>query len=232
MAVGVYLLKLEDAGQTGGLAGFLEKAEQKVDAVRYGKALKIREPKARAASLGAGLLLQKLARDCRNGICVEGMQRCFPERLLAEAEKPIPLHYRFGVHGRPEIEGLPLHFSLSHSGSYVICAVSEQMVGADIQQFRDTDSRKLAQRFFPESENEKLEKCGESGRQRLFFEMWTRKEAYGKLTGEGVVPALKRETYEVDWADFPAPEGYALAVCTTEILPGQDGAQNAGSVGI
>ena len=49
--------------------------------------------------------------------------------------------------------------------------------------------------------------------------MWTRKEAYGKLTGEGVIPALNRETYEVCWADFPAPEGYALAVCTAEAAP-------------
>lgn len=230
MAVGVYLLKLEAAEQTGGLAGFLERAEQRVDAVRYGKALRIREPKARAASLGAGLLLQKLARDCRDGICVEGMQRCLPEQLLEEVEKPIPLHYRFGTHGRPEIEGLPLDFSLSHSGSYVLCAVSEQPVGADIQQLRDTDSRKLAQRFFPESECEKLEKCRESGRQQLFFEMWTRKEAYGKLTGEGVVPVLNRETCEVYWADFPAPEGYALAVCTAGILPGRDGAHNGWNV--
>ena len=219
MAVGLYLLNLEEAELTGGLAGFLKRAEQRVDAVRYEKALKIGEPKSRAASLGAGLLLQKLARDCRDGIRIEGLRHCPPEELLAEAEPPIPLHYRFGAHGKPEISELPLNFSLSHSGSYVICAVSERRIGADIQQLKDTDSRKLAQRFFAESEYKELEKCGESGRQRLFFEMWTRKEAYGKLTGEGVIPALKRETYEVCWADFPAPEGYALAVCTAEAVP-------------
>lgn len=219
MAVGLYLLKLEEAELTGGLAEFLKRAEQRVDAVRYEKALKIREPKARAASLGAGLLLQRLARDCRDGIHIEGLRQCLPEQLLEEAEPPVPLHYRFGAHGKPEIEELPLNFSLSHSGSYVVCAVSERRIGADIQQLKDTDSRKLAQRFFSEREYEELIRCGESERQRLFFEMWTRKEAYGKLTGEGVFPALKQEAYEVCWADFPAPEGYALAVCTAEAAP-------------
>lgn len=216
MAVGLYLLNLEEAGEP---AGFLKRAEQRVDAVRYEKALKIGEPKSRAASLGAGLLLQRLARDCRDGICIEGLRHCPPEELLTETEQLIPLHYRFGAHGKPEIEEFPLKFSISHSGSYVICAVSERRIGADIQQLKDTDSRKLAQRFFTESEYKELEKCGESGRQRLFFEMWARKEAYGKLTGEGVIPALKRERYEVCWADFPAPEGYALAVCTAEAVP-------------
>lgn len=219
MAVGIYLLKLEEAELVGGFAGFLKRAEQRVDAVRYEKALKIREPKDRAASLGAGLLLQKLARDCRDGIHIEGLRKCSPEELLEEAEPPFPLHYRFGAHGKPEIGELPLNFSLSHSGSYVVSAVSERMIGADIQQFRDTDSIKLARRFFTENEYKELKKCGESERQQLFFELWTRKEAYGKLTGEGVFPALKREAYEVCWADFPAPEGYALAVCTAEAVP-------------
>jgi len=64
---------------------------------------------------------------------------------------------------------------LSHSGHLVICAVSEQEIGADIQ-IRRPFSAGVQQRFFTEQEREHMD----------MLRLWTLKESYGKLTGEGI----------------------------------------------
>ena len=91
--------------------------------------------------------------------------------------------------GKPYFRDLPVYFNLSHSGEYVLCAVSTEEIGADIQQHCGKDVGKLARRFFPEREWTALERAGEE-RERLFYRLWARKEAYGKLTGKGVADAL------------------------------------------
>lgn len=215
MAVGIYLLSLWEETDTLRTGQFIEKASEKVDADRLEKAKKIRHPGNCAASLGAGLLIQKLVREQQAGNCVYGLRRYTADEILEELPKaPVPLHYRYGEKGKPEIEGFPLHFSLSHSGAYVLCAVSERQIGADIQQFRKTDLLRLTERFFTEQEYEMLRQCGTAEREALFFELWSRKEAYGKLTGEGVAAVLRQEEYAVRWEEVSPPQGYAMAVCT------------------
>lgn len=85
----------------------------------------------------------------------------------------------------------PYFFSLSHSEDYVMCAISEREVGADIQKMRACDVMKPAERFFSERERERLRRCSDEAKQReLFYELWTCKEAYGKLTGKGLTEAI------------------------------------------
>lgn len=214
MATGVYLLEIPET-EDEKLDFFLEEAMKRVDKVRREKAEKIRNARNRAASLGAGLLLQKMLRDYQKQIPLQGVKWCSLEELLAEPVCPASVRYCFGEKGKPEIEDFPLYFSLSHSGKYVICAVSEQKIGADIQKYQKVEERKLAKRFFTGEEYQLLEQSSEEQRQALFFTLWTKKEAYGKLTGQGVLPVLQREPIGVSWAEFPPPEaGYAMAVCT------------------
>ncbi len=214
MATGVYLLEIPET-EDEKLDFFLEEAMKRVDKVRREKAEKIQNARNRAASLGAGLLLQKMLRDYEKQIPLQEVKRCSMEELLAETDRPASVRYLFGEKGKPEIEGFPLYFSLSHSGKYVICAVSEQKIGADIQKYEKVEERKLAKRFFTGEEYQLLEQSNEEQRQALFFTLWTQKEAYGKLTGQGVLPVLQREPSGVSWAEFSPPEaGYAMAVCT------------------
>lgn len=210
-----------------------------LDEVRREKALSARTPQARAAGLGAGLLLQRAVRDWQEkgsaGVSEEGGEqeqdgvsqgelprvlRCTVSGLFSELPEPLALTYRCGAKGKPYFQGIPLYFSLSHSGEYVLCAVSCREVGADIQKIQPADVGKLAKRFFSGSEYLALERCGPAEeRQRLFFELWSRKEAYGKLTGEGAAAVIGedmesvREERGVEWMEITPPEGYAAAVC-------------------
>lgn len=251
MSLRIYLLDLMDIEPPERLAGFLREASLRVDAVRREKAEEIRDLQGRAVSLGAGLLLQKMAADYQGGGKPRGTERYTAQELLAALPLsgepfrqapcpggqllpplPLPLQYRFGPHGKPELVDFPLHFSLSHSGEYVLCAVSESEVGADIQRMQPLDFLRLAGRFFTEAERAAIEVCGEAERQGLFFRLWARKEAYGKLTGRGIAAALHRDVREekdggfsegdsagdgqagLKWHTVSVPAGYAAAVCT------------------
>jgi len=93
--------------------------------------------------------------------------------------------YEYGETGKPSVCGIPgFHFSISHSGSSVICAVSEQPVGADLQESRPVSER-LQHRMFTE-------------RERLLADpirLWTLKESYAKLTGEGISVMERTEIF-------------------------------------
>ncbi len=227
----IYLLNVGELiyGSAGSL---FESALLKVDSVRREKALRGGTARGRAAALGAGLLLQKAVRD-RQGKTEEDRQAAGTGRgscvscrksylsytvsgLVSELAEPFPLTYRYGDKGKPYLENVPLYFNLSHSGDYVLCAVSGREVGADIQKIQPVDVMKLARRFFSEPECRTLERCeNEQERQWVFLRLWTRKEAWGKFTGEGVAAALGRDMQgeDADWLEITPPEGYAAAVC-------------------
>lgn len=79
--------------------------------------------------------------------------------------------------GKPYAPGLDLEFSLSHSGSLVLCAAAPFPVGADIQRVRpvsQTMTRRLARAGY------------EGGSEEEFFDWWTRQEAGDKLLGSGL----------------------------------------------
>lgn len=79
--------------------------------------------------------------------------------------------------GRPYAVDLDSHFSLSHSGSLVLCAVAPFPVGVDIQRARSVS----------ESLTRRLERAGYRGSaEEEFFTWWVRQEAAGKLAGTGL----------------------------------------------
>ena len=78
--------------------------------------------------------------------------------------------YYYGEHGKPMRRNEEVCFNLSHSGKYVLCAVSEMEIGCDIEKIKEV-KWKLAKRFFSEKEydflvrpgrQEKLMKQGET----------------------------------------------------------------------
>jgi 4'-phosphopantetheinyl transferase len=135
---------------------------------RREKVLAFRPDSARRLSLGAGLLL-KLA-------------------LAADGLKADEI--RVTEYGKPYFPALPdFHFSLSHSGERVLCAVSALPVGCDIEKLgRDTAS--LARRFFHPKERDWLFSLPEEEQGAAFFQIWTGKESFIKAIGLGLSQPL------------------------------------------
>ncbi len=113
--------------------------------------------------------------------------------------------------GKPHLLGQDLHFNISHSGNRVLCAVHTSPIGVDIEQpgcYRDRVARRVCT---PE------EYAYINGDPVRFLEVWTRKEAYAKLTGRGL--ALKLKSVAVAGSDGLLPEIHGAYVFTAQ----QDG---------
>lgn len=86
-----------------------------------------------------------------------------------------------GKHGKPYFKNIPVCFSISHSGEIWVCLMADFNVGIDIQSYKHLKYEKVAQRFFQENEVEYIKAQGIDA----FFQVWARKEAYVKYTGNG-----------------------------------------------
>ena len=134
---------------------------EKLSEFRKPKIKKCKQLQARKQSAGAGLLLGYILKEYR----------------LADAE------INFGSNGKPEIEGI--FFNLSHSKNMVICAISDKVVGCDIEQV-SVAPEKVADRFFSEAEQRYLSQYSGEEKNKEFYRLWTMKESYMKMTGEGM----------------------------------------------
>lgn len=107
--------------------------------------------------------------------------------LSKETGVPVEqLHYQYNQWGKPELDGGRIHFNLSHSGEYVVLAISDAPVGVDVEH-KTKGYEALAKRCFCPGECEDvLSLVTEEERQQSFLEYWTMKEAYIKCKGEGM----------------------------------------------
>ena len=111
---------------------------------------------------------------------------------------PDEIQIVYGEHGKPFLSGKqPLFFNLSHSGQRVLCAVSHQEVGCDVEQARPVNL-KLAKRFFSPYEYETLSSLPQEERQAAFLRLWTCKESFVKAVGTGL--SLPLQDFSIDSA--------------------------------
>lgn len=102
---------------------------------------------------------------------------------------------------------LPLDFNLSHSGDWMVCAVSAGVpVGVDVEHTaRKRDVMRLARRFYSVKEVKALEALAENEQRSSFFDLWTLKESAVKARAEALLPLLNKWLFTLE----PAPEGPA-----------------------
>ena len=103
---------------------------------------------------------------------------CQQNDIGFDAEKAVVLTEE---KGKPYIEGVPVHFSISHTENMWMCMVGPAPCGIDLQLTKECDYEKIAERYFNSEEKDYVRLWGLDG----FFRIWTRREAYGKYTGEG-----------------------------------------------
>lgn len=84
---------------------------------------------------------------------------------------------KFDNNSKPILYGTNLSVSLTHSGEYVGCAVSEKPVGIDIEKIRSVKTT-VINRVCSKAEVQFIKDYTD------FFTLWTLKEAYIKASGE------------------------------------------------
>lgn len=194
----VYVLKVQDLPDPLTEPGVMEGLWEE----RKEKILRYKLEQSRKQSLGAGLLLKWALK--KHGAAVEQLS--------------------YGVNGKPEAEGV--FFNLSHSGQWAVCAIGDGPVGCDVEEIASVREG-IAERFFTENEVQHLAQFEGERRNEEFFRLWTLKESYMKMTGEGMSLGLDRFEFDMDGQptvkrdgevcdchikEYKLP-GYKLAVC-------------------
>lgn len=209
-----YLLSIKELLEGSSTEQLAEQACTKLDKERSQRLKGMKHGKKYAESLGAGLLLQLGMQELSTPELT--IQYLTVSQVLARLGEPIDLKYTYGEYGKPYFKYLPVYFNISHSGDYVFCVFSEQEIGADIQYRKSLSNDRIVRRFFTRSEQEMWDKCTSlKERERLFYHLWTRKEAYGKLTGEGIAKTASVDVNSLDisWEDYEIADDYQIAVC-------------------
>lgn len=158
----------------------------------------------------------------------ELLARYSVKQYLGNADQEIELV--FGEKGKPHIANLShVHFNISHSGNYVVCAVSSKELGVDVERIRKVNLR-IAERFFSQPEIDDLMALDEDKRMQYFISLWTIKESYLKAIGRGLTQHLnsftirnnghsyqltgnlEAETFGIE--TFQISADYAMAICS------------------
>ncbi|MDE7319350.1 MAG: 4'-phosphopantetheinyl transferase superfamily protein [Lachnospiraceae bacterium] len=150
---------------------------------------------------------------------------------LSDAGMAIPAVYSRNPYGKPY---LPLHTGIhinwSHSGAWVICALSDREVGIDLQITGQEPKEALVRRILQPEELSFYRQAPVQQRKGLFYQYWTIKESFLKAAGtgfhmpldtfyvcmEGEVPEIVQRSGEVPYVcqllEF-ADADYTAALC-------------------
>ena len=134
------------------------------------------------------------------------------EKLLAETYGLTDVQLDRAENGRPVLKDSALHISIAHCEDMVVCTVSEDPVGIDVERIRPIDLG-AARHVCVEEERDYLlyGKPAEPGLCRdpeilkRFYEIWTAKEAYFKKCGTGItnlksvnILPMERQCFQIE----------------------------------
>ncbi|QQE72795.1 4'-phosphopantetheinyl transferase superfamily protein [Brevibacillus composti] len=96
------------------------------------------------------------------------------------------LDFQYDAYGKPSVKGRAhIHFNASHSGDWVVLAISPAPVGIDVEKITPQHVG-IAKRFFSPIEYEDFARQPVENRCAYFYDLWTLKEAYLKAVGKGL----------------------------------------------
>lgn len=181
-----------------------------------------------------------VSKECYAEVLGYGNKEVALRRLLGEALVRFALKkywnltsedYRIdrGEKGKPFIVGVEnVFFNISHSGDYVVCAVSDREIGIDIEK-RAKARMEVAGRFFHGEEVVQLKMLEGDKQDQLFFNYWSVKESFLKYIGTGLTRPLNSFIVSFSGGEVslfeggnklplyvhacPVDDGYACHVC-------------------
>ena len=193
--------------------GLFEICLGQISEFRREKVKRFKKRKSMNQSLGASILLYYGLQ--KYGLCEKNMK------------------YRNGENGKPyfasesnENGSIP-YFSISHSGDISLAAFSNVEIGCDVERIAEYKSG-IPERFFCADEQEYIRtgtvaavrEAGDAITNTVperFYSIWTRKESYLKLTGDGLRRKLSSfSVLNMDGIYFLEPNGipgYAMCCC-------------------
>ena len=120
---------------------------------------------------------------------------------------PRELSFSYTESGKPSINGAnppDIRFNLSHAGQTALYAITRgREIGVDVEEAdRQVSDERIARRFFAPAEVAQLEALPADERRQGFLRCWTRKEAYVKALGEGMLSS--------------PPSSFAVSLCPEE----------------
>jgi len=94
--------------------------------------------------------------------------------------------FTFNDYGKPILNNYShIHFNLSHAGNWVVVAFDSNKVGIDIEYKRPINLSSFKS-IFSEQEYEQLKNLNIDQQMHSFYKLWTIKESYVKMIGEGL----------------------------------------------
>ena len=176
----------------------VSEALQKVSAQRAEYALRYRQMHDQQLSLAVYMLL------------IEGLEREYGIKGMPE--------FIYGSHGKPEIKGhSDIHFNMSHCKRTALCVIDDVPIGCDVESVpKDLDMDVCRYCF---NEDEITEILGSAYPTLAFTTLWTKKEAFLKLTGDGLtndLPILlcSAQAQEVTFQTHIASDkSYVYSIC-------------------
>ncbi len=128
---------------------------------------------------------------CGRLLLLCGLQELGYDRLFSRNKdrkqllKALDASLKKGPYGKPYLAGhLEIHFNISHSGGYGVCAISSMPCGVDIQEKRAVRSQRMIERTMNAQEQRQILEAEDSTKE--FIKLWTYKESCIKLSGEGL----------------------------------------------
>lgn len=133
---------------------------------------------------------------CGRLLLLRGLQELGYDRLFPQNKDPEQLlevldaSLGKGPYGKPYLTEYPeIHFNISHSGGWAVCALASMPCGVDIQERQPIRSRRMVERTMNAREQRQILEAEDSTGE--FIKLWTYKESCIKLSGEGLHQDMK-----------------------------------------
>lgn len=133
---------------------------------------------------------------CGRLLLLRGLQELGYDQLFPQNKDPEQLleamaaSLKKGPYGKPYLTGYPeIHFNISHSGGWAVCALASMPCGVDIQERRSIRSRRMVERTMNAREQRQILEAEDGTGE--FIKLWTYKESCIKLSGEGLHQDMK-----------------------------------------